>query len=675
MSLLVLIVTVYSSSFKGTWHYDDYANIVNNKNIHMDGITLDAVTKTIYKPSQISTRKKIQRPLSYFTFALNYYSGGLDPFGYHLTNLAIHYFAAVFLFLFIKKTLLLPVIQERYRKWAYPIALISSVFWAVHPINVTAVTYIVQRMASMAGLFYIMSLYVYAIARTHGNRKKAVGFYCLFGILSVSALCTKENAAMLPVVIWVYEIFLVQGVGKINISRDIKIGVAACVVVMVMGFLYTNPLTLFNGFDHRPFTPFERVLTESRVIWYYISLLVYPLLSRVTLLHDVAISTSLITPVTTFLSLGCILTMMAWAIVIASKRHPFIGFCVLFYFLNHAIEGSFLSLELVYEHRNYLPSMLFWPPLAIWFMEVIEYFSYKKVLQFSVVMAGVLLIAANCHTTYAYSRVFKSGISLWSDNVKKSPDLSIVHNNLGDRLWKTGKGEMAYEHFNKALELDHYVNLIQKGIVHYNVGLYFLEWEDNVNKALFYLNKAMAIAPGYREIWVEKAKALMLDGRKDEARKLLKKAVSQWPDDHEIRNNYGVVLLKNKHFAEALEQISEARKLNDEATEPMAVMAEMLRQQDRFDEAIDLWEQYMAKKPLDHLGALALAELYHKVNNVEKAESNLGRLLVLKGEHTFKQMIGTALKHRAIKAYVPDETLLLSIIDQVLIRSRDNLTI
>ena len=104
---------------------------------------------------------RILRPLSYLSFALNYKLGGMDVFGFHVVNFIIHYFSAVFLFLFIYNTLKLPRLKDQYENIAYPVALLATFFWALNPVWVTSVTYIVQRMASMAGLFYIMSMYFY----------------------------------------------------------------------------------------------------------------------------------------------------------------------------------------------------------------------------------------------------------------------------------------------------------------------------------------------------------------------------------------------------------------------------------------------------------------------------------------------------------------------------------
>ena len=183
--LFISLIIIYGNTFHGSWHFDDYVNIVENRNIELKSLSLNEMQKSFYGVD--FSHEKIGRPLSYLSFALNYYISGTNVFGYHVVNFAIHYLSAVFLFLLIYNTLRLPLLNERYGNIAYAVALLSAFLWATHPIQVTAVTYIVQRMASMAALFYIMAMYLYLKARTaHGNKQRAIFFAlcCAMAIFS-----------------------------------------------------------------------------------------------------------------------------------------------------------------------------------------------------------------------------------------------------------------------------------------------------------------------------------------------------------------------------------------------------------------------------------------------------------------------------------------------------------
>ena len=104
-----------------------------------------------------SGQKRIYRPVVRLSLALNYYFSKRNVFGYHVTNLLIHFVSAFALFLFIYHALRRsPALKEKYGPHAYLMALLASVLWAINPIQTQAVTYVVQRMASMAGDFATM---------------------------------------------------------------------------------------------------------------------------------------------------------------------------------------------------------------------------------------------------------------------------------------------------------------------------------------------------------------------------------------------------------------------------------------------------------------------------------------------------------------------------------------
>ena len=176
-ALFVCLIIIYGNSFQCSWHLDDYVNIVNNSNIHLKSLSWSHIKQTFYDPHY--EHNMINRPLSYLTFALNYYLNDTSVFGYHVVNFCIHYLAATFLFLLIYNTLQLPMLHRQYQKTAYPIAMLAVFLWATHPIQVSAVTYIVQRMASMASMFYIMAMYFYVKGRLSTETGKRAVYFSL----------------------------------------------------------------------------------------------------------------------------------------------------------------------------------------------------------------------------------------------------------------------------------------------------------------------------------------------------------------------------------------------------------------------------------------------------------------------------------------------------------------
>ncbi len=207
---LVTLAIVYWPSFEGSWHYDDYINIVRNKNIQIRSLDSQSIFNSFYLEDS-RRGGRIKRPLAYLSFAINYYFGKDHVQGYHIVNFFIHLLSSCFLYLFIRNTLYLPLLKPRYGYLAHQIAMLSAFIWAIHPIHVTAVTYIVQRMASMAGMFYLMSLYFYSSGRMTKGTIKKVFRMALFGLAALGAMATKENSTMLPVSVALYEILLIRG--------------------------------------------------------------------------------------------------------------------------------------------------------------------------------------------------------------------------------------------------------------------------------------------------------------------------------------------------------------------------------------------------------------------------------------------------------------------------------
>lgn len=191
--ILILLVGIlcYSNTFYGPFVFDDAQNIVDLKGVHLDSFSsnnLAALGQAIGEKG---------RPVAMISFALNYYFGQLNPFGYHLVNFLIHLFTAISVYFLLKLTLNLPSLQERYGKHAQEAALLTSLLFVAHPIQTQAVSYIVQRMASMVALFYLLALYCYAKARlAEGSSRKA--YFAGTALAALLAFGSKQNAITLP---------------------------------------------------------------------------------------------------------------------------------------------------------------------------------------------------------------------------------------------------------------------------------------------------------------------------------------------------------------------------------------------------------------------------------------------------------------------------------------------
>ncbi len=657
VSLLVILFAVYSNSFYGDWHFDDYANISGNPYIQIKDFSWENIKHCIYGLEQ----KNPSRPLSYLSFALNYYFDGTNVFGYHVVNFAIHYLAAVFLFLFIYNTLKLPLLKDRYENIAYPVALLATMFWAMNPVLVAGVTYIVQRMAAMAGMFYIMSMYFYLQGRQAEKLSSSIVFFLLCFAAGLASVLSKENSVMLPVSILLFDLLLIQGVGRKSIIKFAKIIIIPLIIIAIFGLIYTGGLSkAVGGYDLRDFTMGERLLTEPRAIIFYLSLLFFPINSRLTLLYDIDISRSLFLPWTTLPAILLILAACGVAIYFARKR-PLLSFCILFYFLNHLIEGTIFNLELIYEHRNYLPAMLLFVPAAELIIYAVDYFSSKKFIQITAAATIVIILVAAGENTYQRNRIVSDDLLLWVDNIDKSPRLSRPHSNLGRIYFINYMNDKAQLEYDKALALNNFGNKQTLAIQEFNSGLlYFRERNDNL--ALKYFQRSLVFLPEYLPNTIHIAKIKMRQNNIQEARWIIEDKLKKYPANIQLMELYSFILFKQKLFNEAQDYAKKCLAKNQDSTLALMIMAETCRLKNNYTGAVSYFRLLRTLAPQDSFVNLALIELYANNKNHKMLAREIRLLCNLQGSLNTAEYIKKLSKDSMLCVYVPDSETIFAIL-------------
>lgn len=374
------------------------------------------------------------------TFAINHKIFSLTEsiVPYHLTNTLIHLLTTLAVFFFCQA---LTFTREKAHDVSYikpdHFCLLVAAFWALNPVQTSAVTYLVQRMASMATLFYISGLACYIHARISTSNRRRFLFTFLTLLFSFMSFHSKEISATLPFSILLIELcFMGSGKRVWNFLKSIKkyqwIIMAFCSAVL-LNFTVTSYLTSVT-FDHRYFTLGERLLTESRIVVFYISLLLLPLPGRLNLDHSFPLSQSILNPPTTILSFIALATILYLAIKTV-KSNPLICFGVIFFFLNLIIESTILPLELVFEHRLYLPSI----GLFIALLDILDISMNKlrltvnkpsKELYLLFILVMVSLISLCSLLTTLRNHTWRDAISLHQDILSKSPDKPRAYVNL-----------------------------------------------------------------------------------------------------------------------------------------------------------------------------------------------------------------------------------------------------
>jgi hypothetical protein len=524
-------------------------------------------------------------------------------------------------------------------------------FWAIHPVWVTSVTYVVQRMASMAGLFYIASMYFYLKARTNSKFQYLFILFTISLLSGLASVLTKENAAMLPVSILLFDLFLIGGITKQNVLKYAKIALLPVIVVLIAGFIYVDFSNIINEYKIRDFTMIERLLTQPRVILFYLSLLFYPISSRLTFLYEIDVSRSLFQPWTVIPSVFLILFIIIFAFYIARKR-PLISFCIIFYFLNHLIEGSIFNLELIYEHRNYLPAMLLFVPFAEFIIYAIDYFSYKKIIQCIVALGIAVILIGEGDVTYNRNKIVSDDFLLWFDNIDKSPGLSRPHANTARIYFLYNKKEKALQEYKKAMILNNFGNEQILALQQCNLGMLYFEMMQN-DLSMEHLKKSSEILPEYIQTNIYMAKIKLRHNKIKEAQQIVEDKLRKYRSDPEVLALYSLILLKDGRINAAQYFAGKLLQKDANSLSALAIMAETCRIKNNYAGAISFWKSVRLLSPQNALANLALIELYKKINDTEKLKQEIRLLFYLQGSLKLKEYINKLTKDENLTIYLP----------------------
>lgn len=443
--LVASISLAYSNSINGTWAMDD---ILANKAV---GI------KDIY--DLIGARK-----VSYLTFLLNQYIAPFSPANFRIFNILIHIFNSALVYLIALKTIRLvpadaeqqdrakdaPLSQNR-ENLAFYTALISSIIFALHPININAVAYIVQRMASLATLFVMLALLCYISAAQSRDRFKTVSFYILSFASIIAGIFSKENAIMAIPLLFIYDyVFISKFKGRLVIKKFLFIfGTGLAGIALSSYFLsfhlilrdifnifinYNQPLTerVWTAVDVY-WTPLQHVLTAFRIVSKYIFLIFAPLPQL--LVFDwwgFPVSKGLTEPATTILSIIFLVALFVFSIW-KIKRFPLLCFGILWYLISISLE-SFIAVgsDLYFEHRNYLPVS----GLIIGIVgQILTAFKGKLKTKTVWTVAAALCILLGA-LTFTRNFVWKDSITLYTDSLKKDPSNFRAMMGLGNAYMK-----------------------------------------------------------------------------------------------------------------------------------------------------------------------------------------------------------------------------------------------
>jgi Tfp pilus assembly protein PilF len=580
--ITVLGLLVYSNTFDAPFQFDDISIVVNNQ-------AAKGFDQSVF----------MLRQVGYLSFALNYKAHGFDVRGYHAVNLLVHILSAVLLYMLIRLTFRTPFMADSsLREKSGHVALLSGLLFVCHPVQTQAVTYIVQRFASLSAMFYLASLVLYVryrigtivrsttgtdSSREFGVRRKtaSVLLYLASLLCALLAMKTKEMAFTLPLAIVMYELMFFRGGFK---SRLLHLGPLFLTILIIPLTLFSLNVSLGDVLERiteatrmqTGMSRLEYLFTEFRVITTYVRLLFLPVGQNLD--YDYPMYGSLFEP-PVFLSFVFLLGIFGLGVYMLRRSRTeaagrLAAFGVFWFFLTLSVESSIVPIvDVIFEHRVYLPSAGVFVAVAAGVCLLSNRLSGVWTKAVAGILVAVVVVLSG--TAYARNNVWRSEISLWEDVVRKSPENARGHNNLGNKYISEGKVDKAIQHYLLALEARPWIRpslrdyteihynianayrdsgLLDKAIEHYkeslridfnnldaynNLGMVYFS-KGLTEKAITYYQAAIELDPDYAEAHFNLAEAYWAKGLVDKSIENYKAFLEYRLDYAEAHYNIGV---------------------------------------------------------------------------------------------------------------------------------------
>lgn len=440
---LVLLATaaIYWPGLNGPFLLDDYVNIVS---AYVPEFNL----YELYYAATHNTSGTLGRPVSVLSLAISGILHGPEPWGYKFHNLVIHLITGLLIFWLLIK--LMPRLSpaQSSEKSLLIAGLVASI-WLLHPLMVSTVLYAVQRMAQLTSLFIIAALLVYAYARESAEEPGKRFYWLIYLALPTCFLLSflsKENGVLIPLYIFAIEFSVYQFNFNSTMGRKRVMYFLGLFVVLPVttGSLYLlTHLDKFTNYTVRTFDMGDRLLTQLHVVVMYLKMILLPRLSDMTLFHDYVPVTRQMDLVTAILFL--LLCLAVFMIFYTRKRAPVLSFAIAWFLISHLLESTFFSLEMMFEHRNYLAAV--GPLLAIvYFLSNIRAYPWIKYLNVVFLLLVVFLTVTRVQEWKSREIIYQVAISEHPDSFRAQIEMATIR-------YLNGYTDEAIQHLEIAKQL------------------------------------------------------------------------------------------------------------------------------------------------------------------------------------------------------------------------------
>lgn len=606
MFIICLIgIAVYANTLHAPFQFDD-SSYINHENMRLnpsDFLDAAKLTQGVVMSDNFKAGL-LNRRFGFITFILNYKLHGLSVTGYHLVNIFIHIVTALLVYALINRLWHTPFInnciqsheeeRELLSRWT---AFFGAALFVAHPVNTQAVTYIVQRYASLATMLYLLALLIYLSAALGCKRGLSVVLYVIALIATIMAMFTKEISFTLPAVMFLCDRLFLQ-----RKLRQTLLAVTPFLLTMVIipwnliqakTLLVSTSGRLAGSFSllsgNATLSRYDYFVTELRVIVTYIRLLLFPVNQNLD--YDYPAYTSLLSP-TVLASLFMLLSIASVGFVmlrisaVRSDRlaalYRLAAFGIFWFFMTLSVESSFQPLEnVIYEHRLYLPFFgfaltivcavaLLWSQIKVTSPESARF----------IPVASLLAVLVLCSFATIRNALWQDDIALWEDVVRKSPQKGRVHINLGNAYLDKKRLDMAQQQFLVASQLDPDNWKAYFGIAR------ICEEKQQYTEALLNYNKCIALEPASAAVQVILGNLYLKLGMTDKAYDLYMNMISMNKNNFEANYNLGLVCAQRRLYSEAKQYYRKALELAPEKTYIFVDIGKINQFQGNLQEAI-----------------------------------------------------------------------------------------
>jgi tetratricopeptide (TPR) repeat protein len=635
--LLVLAVALiaYSNTFDVPFILDDKPNIRDNPLIK------DFI---YFKDPSLAEEVPIDynigftyRIVGHLTFALNYRIHGLDVRGYHVVNLAVHVANALLIYWLVLLTFMTPFGQESsIRDHARIIALFSGVLFVVHPIHTQAVTYIVQRLASLTTLFYLLSLALYIRCRLSDTlNPKSIIFYVLALFSAVLAMKTKEIAFTLPFIVLLYEFMFLKGPPRKRAPYLVPILLTILIIPLSLvgsDMLLGDVIGEFQEATRR-MTEMPRsdyLFTQFRVISTYIRLLFLPVNQSLDYDYPIFHSFFDLPVLFSFLFLASIFGLGIFLLHRSKTAEPamrLVSFGILWFFITLSIESSIIPIaDVVFEHRAYLPNagFIMAAGTAAFLLPGRFKEGRSRTAAFSLLALAVLLFSA---ATYSRNTVWQNRLELWADVLEKSPRKARSHNNIASAYESEGDMDMALKHYETAAMLKPDSVPIQNNLANAYVESEMFE------KAIERFSLVLRMEPDYVQAQHDLGSAYYKMGRTEKAIEQYERVIETNPKFMNAYINLGVIYNNEGRPDKAAGYLKQVVALRPDIAEAHYNLANSHAAMARFEEAIKEYSIALDLAPGNATAHYNIGNAYLSKGLFEKAIEHYRRAIRLKPDY------------------------------------------